>query len=52
MTHINWNNTLRLTGINPWNPQMYPYEKENHIQDTKTYATLLHKPPEFGKLEN
>ena len=27
MTHMNWNNTLRSTGINPWNPHMYPYEK-------------------------
>ena len=35
-----------------WNPRMYPYEKENHIQDAKTYAELLHKFPEFGKLEN
>ena len=31
---------------------MYPYEKENHIQDAKTYTTLLHKLPEFGELEN
>ena len=28
IAHINWNNTLRSTGINSWNPQMYPYEKE------------------------
>ena len=31
---------------------MNPYKKENHIQDTKTDTTLLHKFPEFGELKN
>ena len=50
IAHINY--IRRSTGINSWNPQMYLCEKENYIQDAKTYTTLLHKLPEFGKLKN
>ena len=39
MTHINWNNTLRFTGI----PGCTLMKRRNHNQDTETYVKLLHK---------